>query len=1011
MLFAPWFPGAFSLLALRSGWFEANLRSRSSVQPNKPPMKFAVSMLAGLLALLPVPGHGGITLVARETFEGVRTLDAASPGNLGEFHEGAWQCRAVGPRMESTPGWGWSGDSQGALVRTFWDLREAPYSTARDAGMIGAWVRFEDLAEAGYLSSGLVANPAMVLELRSGGDNAPFQMLGVTREKQWASRDGSLWSAAADPVQTNVWYWVQIAWERAGARLAAVAAIQPLGGTLQTLGETEIILSGYEMTTAHVLNAPATTSPGQVYRWRGRLGGATLARIDALGDAAPLPDLLPPVAQRHTWYIDPVSGDDNHDGLTPATAWRSVGKFNQESAHAGIFAPADGGYEAGDIVIIDTSQVPLDLGTQALSVRTRGLTLRPAAGQAKIRLRAHRDLITGATVWTRPNPAAQPKVWVTTDGNATDLQDVVVWENDRWLHHVRSATMGAPSPEALAELNGTPGSFHSDGTYLYLHPFGGTNPNTDGKSYTRSRFRNDGGSAVMLLAPDLAVHGIDVRKTALARASDGDSYTAYGIQGDVGFGGETLLQNCYVDYVGKHGIGFTDSNSGRHVLVLDCQVEQGSPYFNQTPFVDYNGLETATGNRTTYRRCINRKVAGLVGSTEGWSRQLVTYYLHNNGTGTQFDEVRFEQCEFGGRVTTGGGIDALILEECLLAGGDVSATSVEVNRCRLTELPVGNHRPDGTLIARNNLHVFSEGVFNASFNARVEGTVIFEGNTFDLRPYLQSDNPGFCLFQRIGALDFTFRNNVFIAPKNREFGVIEKLEDTDPVHFSKNVYETSAAATLLHGFKEGGMVRTVSLPQWQAMGHDIGSLATDALVDAWLLPLAGSPLINAGHDLVPPVDFSGRFFSSRRTIGAQEPGLSYQGWREEEFPPAAWGNNLVSGPTADPDGDGRANLLEFLLGSNPRASTSYGAFVLQPAPGLPGETLLVGSIPNHAVGATLRAEFSVDLESWVAVPLSEAAFLPPEGNVQNRRGFLSPVPATGDRFFWRWVARPDPRSL
>jgi hypothetical protein len=960
-------------------------------------------ILCCLMAMACSEARAGMTVLARETFEGVRTLDAATPGNLGQFVEGAWHCRPVGPRVASAAAPGWSADSQGVHVRTFWDLREEPYTAARDGGMAGAWVRFENFEEAGYFSTEAVANPAIILELRSGGDNAPFQVLGVTNSGRWVSRQNGLWRESAGLVRSNTWYWVQIEWDRTEDTLTATASIQAPGQALEALSENTITLADYETTTVHLLNAPFSPAPGQQYRWRGRLGGATLASTDAPGEGGQLPDLLPPVEERHHWFINPATGNDQNDGLSAATAWRTVTKFNLESANAGLLAPRDGGYESGDIVTIDTSTVTLDLGVEQFSVRTRGLTVRPAAGQLKIRLRAHRDLNAPTTVWTRFSQETHPNLWVTTDGDSPDLADVVLWEDDRWLHHVRSTPANGPSAAALTELNATPGSFHSDGVRLFLHPFGSTNPNSDGKNYSRSRYRTNGASAVRLLAPDLAIHGIDVRKTALARSSDGDSYTAYGIQGEEGFGGVTLLQDCYTDYVGKHGIGFTDSNSNRNVTVIDCQVEQGSPYFNQTPFVDYNGFAAATGNRTTYRRCLNYKVAGLVGSTEGQSSLLVTYYIHNNGEGTQFDQIRFEHCHFGGQVTAGSGLDHLVLEDTTSGGGDLNARRVDVNRCVLTQLPFGNNRADGTLMARNNLHIFSGGVFNGAFNVALCGTVVYEGNTFDLRPYLRSDNAEFCLFRRVGALNFTFRNNAFISPKDKGFGVIEHLQSSDTATFSRNLYETRAPAILLRRFTNGGAPRNLSLAEWQSQGQEAGSLATDALFDEMLLPLPGSPAINAGHDLGRFEDHSGRIFAGRRTIGALEPGLTYPKWRDRTFTPGERLDDAMSGPAADPDGDGSTNLFEFVFGTDPKSRT-VSSFTFEPAPQLPGLLRLTGAVPNTAIGADLRAEFSTDLRTWLPVALSAAEFIPAQGSAGPRRGFLSPVEAVGGRLFWRFAA-------
>jgi len=329
---------------------------------------------------------------------------------------------------------------------------------------------------------------------------------------------------------------------------------------------------------------------------------------------------------------------------------------------------------------------------------------------------------------------------------------------------------------------------------------------------------------------------------------------------------------------------------------------------------------------------------------------------------------------------------------------------VDVNRCVLTQLPVGNNHANGSLIARNNLHIFSGGVFNGAFNVALAGTVVYEGNTFDLRPYLRSDNGEFCLFRRVGALNFTFRNNAFISPKDKRFGVIERLEDTDTVAFSRNLYETSAPAVLLHRFNDGGTLRSFSLAEWRARGQDAGSLATDALFDEMRLPLPGSPAINAGHDLGRVEDHTGRVFAARRTIGALEPGFTYTKWREREFGLPERHDENISGATADPDGDGTTNLFEFVFGTDPKNPMLAPSFILEAAPQPPGMLMLTGDYPNTAIGADLRAEFSTNLRTWNSVPISDAQFIQGQGTGAARRAFPSPVGATYGRLFWRFVA-------
>ncbi|MBW3609267.1 MAG: hypothetical protein KY463_13115, partial [Actinobacteria bacterium] len=81
--------------------------------------------------------------------------------------------------------------------------------------------------------------------------------------------------------------------------------------------------------------------------------------------------------------------------------------------------------------------------------------------------------------YARPDASAYPNVWAAADTQ----RDVVLWEDRKWMNHVRGSTFDA----VAAALNSTPGSFWTDGVAMYFHPFGSTDPNADGKVYERSR--------------------------------------------------------------------------------------------------------------------------------------------------------------------------------------------------------------------------------------------------------------------------------------------------------------------------------------------------------------------------------------------------------------------------------------------------------------------------------------------------------------------------------------------
>lgn len=52
---------------------------------------------------------------------------------------------------------------------------------------------------------------------------------------------------------------------------------------------------------------------------------------------------------------------------------------------------------------------------------------------------------------------------------------------------------------------------------------------------------------------------------------------------------------------------------------------------------------------------------------------------------------------------------------------------------------------------------------------------------------------------------------------------------------------------------------------------------------------------------------------------------SFAAWTAQHFTPAEQGNPAVSGPDADPDGDGLSNYLEYALGRDPRVANASGA--------------------------------------------------------------------------------------
>jgi hypothetical protein len=465
--------------------------------------------------------------------------------------------------------------------------------------------------------------------------------------------------------------------------------------------------------------------------------------------------------------------------------------------------------------------------------------------------------------WSGP-VAGTTKVYQATLSE-TNLS-AVLWENDKWMNHCTGANLAA----AQACLESTAGSFWTDGTTMYGHPFGDTNPASDGKVYTRSYYRATV-SAVQLLVPDVHVSGLRVRKTCVADKSTNDPGVNYCLQGQSGFGGTSLIENSYFDYGSKHIVGFTDNNANSRVTISNVRVEQGSPYASQNPFVSYNGGGSTTDNQHYYVNCTNLKSKGLVDSTAGTNDTTASFYSHNSSGSNQYSLVSFTGCNFGGQISCTNAIIALAITSTTFGGGQTSATTVTINHSYLTQ-QMAFPGSGGTLTARNCIVVPTQkwgGGLNLTHD--LNGTTTWEASTFDLRTAaLVSGSSGGGLFKHSTNATLTFRNNTVLLPNNVAYGIFENLTTGDTVTATNNAYYAPSGVISV-AYNDGSTTADRSFAQWQTLGKDANSLnVSDLMLATDFKPLKGSSVINAGTDLGPLVDYTGRLFAVRNDIGAYE---------------------------------------------------------------------------------------------------------------------------------------------
>jgi hypothetical protein len=167
-------------------------------------------------------------------------------------------------------------------------------------------------------------------------------------------------------------------------------------------------------------------------------------------------------------YVDSVNGNDGNDGLTETTALRTIaatqtrlfsgakiglarGSYWQEMLKPAVQIRNIAAYGAGDSPIFDCADV-----------------INPAS----FALSAHPD--AGGVVY---------QVTLTRDPNGVyrGQDNYLLFENNDWLVRVGSVALCAATPGTYFASPSAGAS-----TTAYVHPFGSTNPTSDGKTYEAS---------------------------------------------------------------------------------------------------------------------------------------------------------------------------------------------------------------------------------------------------------------------------------------------------------------------------------------------------------------------------------------------------------------------------------------------------------------------------------------------------------------------------------------------
>jgi hypothetical protein len=524
-----------------------------------------------------------------------------------------------------------------------------------------------------------------------------------------------------------------------------------------------------------------------------------------------------------TYYVSPT-GNDNADGLTPATAWASLGKVNAATFSPGsqiLFARGGEWHDQLSASSSGTVQDPIVYGAYGSGAKPKFWGSDPIANSSFSK-------VAGTT--------STYEVTSATGVNS-------VFANHDFFHsaflNTNSADAGVNRTYVDANANSW---FYDDAAEKLYVNTGGVNPAAGGTTYTAA-VRDDvvfSNGKSNLVFKDLVVD----------ESAKSNAGYAFRVQG----GDNVRIEDAEAYRAGKHHFGVINSGGfvGERLYAESAMPDQG--YGGATAFVAFS--DAAQGRTADASQWLDSTAENLGGP-------YPAFYTHGTGVGDILVKNLTGKGGAGIAVST----DAAEKQNVRIVGGHLDDAGITVFGDDVSVDGVRLTGPKAYVDLRGNDNVVQnllmtgtkpEAGYYSAMTDQGTGNV-FQFNTVSLDPASPAQATAMAILT--AATNSKLIGNIFDTP---DAVLREWFQGQGTFQTDFNLYSPDARVILYDVWR--------TLAQWQAMGYDLSTLAADpgfkdALAGDFSLA-DGSPAL----DRIAPGQFAGLpgwdFLNDQRPVGA-----------------------------------------------------------------------------------------------------------------------------------------------